>query len=78
MAMLIEDVRALLGAQFLPKEVEITDTMGNGDYYNITVTSTKFKGLNKIAQHKMVYKCLGEAAGRAIHSVTVNTKIKEE
>ena len=78
MPMPIEDVRTLLKTKFAEDEVEIIDTMGNQDYYQITVTSGLFNRLSKIEQHKMVYGCLGDAVGRAIHSVTVTTRVIKE
>lgn len=76
MPMEIEKVTALLRRKFAADEIEILDTMDNGDYYSITITSASFAGVSKVKQHQMVYKALGEVVGNAIHSVTVNTKVK--
>lgn len=77
MPMEIEKVKALLQSKFAVDEIEVLDTMDNGDYYNITVTSTSFSGISKIKQHQMVYNALGNVVGNEIHSVTVNTKVKD-
>lgn len=77
MPMEIEKVKALLQREFAADEIEVLDTMDNGDYYNITVTSSLFVGVSKVKQHQMVYNALGSVVGNEIHSVTVNTKVKD-
>lgn len=71
------EIKKLLKQEFSDGIVEVTDTMGNQDYYDIRIASKRFQDLNKLQQHKMVYQLLGDIVGEKVHAVTLNTEIME-
>ena len=55
--------------------VQVSDMMGTGDHFEITVASKDFAGKSLMDQHKMVFAILrGEMDGR-IHAVQLKTKV---
>ena len=53
-----EEIKKLIKDQFLMLIIEIKDLMGDNNHYEATIKSKIFKNLNKIEQHKLVYKSL--------------------
>ena len=62
-----------LRQEFPDAEVQVVDLTGTGDHWRIDIKSARFKGLNPIAQHRLVYKALDEFMPRAIHALQLNT-----
>ena len=58
--------------------IEIKDLMGdNNHYYSAIIKSKMFNGLNKIEQHKLVYKSLkGKNGQMNLHALSINYKKK--
>ncbi len=59
-------------------EIEITDLAGDGDHYKAVITSAKFAGLTKIAQHQMVYGALKGKMGGELHALALETRVKQD
>ena len=55
--------------------VEIKDLMGDNNHYSATIRSKAFKNLNKIEQHKLVYKSLKGKMGNELHALSIKTEI---
>ena len=53
---------------------DIKDLKGDQNHYHATIKSSKFKGLSKIQQHKLVYNALGEHMGTTLHALQLTTK----
>ena len=53
---------------------DIQDLAGDGNHYSATVTSSQFKGKNKVQQHKMVYDALKGKMGNELHALALKTK----
>ena len=66
----------LLRNTFPNCEIELLDTAGDMNHYEVTIVSEKFVGLSLVAQHKMVYDAIGEQMGRELHALKINTKAK--
>lgn len=71
-----------LQAAFLPVELLVKDQShlhaghagaqeGKG-HYEVTIVSTKFDGLNRIARHRLVYEALGSFMASDIHALRIN------
>ena len=58
MSLPIEEIKKLIVEAMPDATVEIKDLMGDNNHYSATIKSKSFNGLNKIAQHKLVYKSL--------------------
>ncbi len=46
----------------------------DGTHFEARVVAVAFKGLNMLAQHRLVYAALGEKMGRDIHALSLKTR----
>jgi stress-induced morphogen len=46
----------------------------DGAHLTAVVTSTQFKGLSRIQQHRLVYQALGDAFENDLHALQLTTK----
>lgn len=76
MAIEYDKLYALLRAKFSNDDIELIDTAGDDNHYEVTIISDKFHGLSLLKQHKMVYDAIGEHMGTALHALKINTKTK--
>ena len=54
------------------------DVSGDGHHFNATVWAPAFKGLNRIAQHRLVYGVFGAELGDRIHALSLQTKAPDQ
>jgi acid stress-induced BolA-like protein IbaG/YrbA len=47
---------------------------GDGHHFNAVVTAAAFRGLSRIAQHRMVYDVFGAELGGRIHALSIQTQ----
>jgi acid stress-induced BolA-like protein IbaG/YrbA len=47
---------------------------GDGRHFNAAVTAAAFRGLSRIAQHRMVYDVFGAEVGDRIHALSIQTQ----
>ena len=76
MALPIEEIKQLIISSIPDASIEIKDLMGDSNHYSAIVSSKMFKGLNKIEQHKLVYKSLKGKMGNELHALSITTKEK--
>ena len=50
--------------------------MGDNNHYSAKIKSSKFNNLNKIEQHKLVYKSLKGKMGNELHALSITTEGK--
>ena len=50
---------------------------GDGHHFNAVVTAPAFKGMTRIAQHRLVYDVFGSELGDRIHALSIQTKATE-
>ena len=50
--------------------------MGDNNHYAAIIKSAKFNNLNKIEQHKLVYKSLKGKMGNELHALSITTEGK--
>ena len=58
-------------------QVEITDTTGTQDHFDLVVCSDEFEGLSRLAKHRKVLDALHslmEHNGGPVHAVAIQTK----
>lgn len=67
------DLVSLIKASLSDAVIEIEDTRRDGYHFVAKVVSSEFKGKSRIQQHQMVYKALGNIAGRGIHALSLET-----
>ena len=58
MALPVEEIKKLIKESIPDATIEIKDLMGDNNHYSATIKSSQFNKLNKIEQHKLVYKSL--------------------
>lgn len=75
MAMPAAEIEALIRAAMPDAEVRITDLAGDGDHYAAHVVSPAFRGMTRVAQHKMVYEALGGRMGGELHALQLTTAV---
>jgi stress-induced morphogen len=51
---------------------------GDGHHFNAVVSAEAFRGLNRIAQHRLVYGVFGAELGERIHALSLQTKAPEQ
>ena len=75
MAMPAAEIEALIKAALPDAVVEIQALVDDGDHYLARVTSSAFAGMNRIQQHKLVYKALGGRMGGELHALQLQTSV---
>ena len=75
MPMAAADIEAMIKAALPDADVTITDLAGDGDHYAAHVVSAAFKGLTRVAQHKLVYAALGGRMGGVLHALQLTTGV---
>ena len=76
MALTIDEIKKLIISSIPDAKIEIKDLMGDNNHYSAVIESKMFNGLNKIDQHKLVYKSLKGKMGNELHALTITTKEK--
>ena len=70
----INEIKKLIISSIPDASIEIKDLMGDNNHYSAVIESKMFKGLNKIQQHKLVYKSLKGKMGNELHALAIKTK----
>ena len=78
MAMIANDIEALIKQALPDAVVTIDDLAGDGDHYAATVVSSAFKGRSRVQQHQLVYAALGGRMGGALHALALQTSAPTE
>lgn len=71
-----EDIEKLI-AQGLPG-ADIRVLSDDNTHYSALVVAAEFAGKRPLARHQLVYKCLGELMGGAIHAMSIRAYTPEE
>jgi acid stress-induced BolA-like protein IbaG/YrbA len=50
------------------------EVSGDGHHFNAVVAAPAFHGLNRLAQHRLVYGVFGSEIGGRIHALSIQTK----
>jgi acid stress-induced BolA-like protein IbaG/YrbA len=54
------------------------DVTGDGHHFNAVVSADAFRGLSRIAQHRLVYDVFGSELGDRIHALSIQCKPANE
>ena len=71
-----EEIVKLIKASIPDAHVEINDLRGDNNHFSAIIKSKIFKNLNKIDQHKLVYKSLKGKMGNELHALSLITESK--
>ena len=77
MPMNASDIERLIKAGIPDAEVTVRDLAGDGDHYAATVISESFRGMTRVAQHKLVYDALKGQMGGELHALALQTAVPE-
>ena len=78
MALPLEEIKKLIKDSIPDASIEIKDLMGDNNHYAAKIKSKMFNNLNKIEQHKLVYKSLKGKMGNELHALSITTEEKHE
>jgi acid stress-induced BolA-like protein IbaG/YrbA len=70
-----DELRQRIEAGIPGARAEVT---GDGHHFNAIVSADAFRGLNRIAQHRLVYDVFGAELGDRIHALSLQTKAPEQ
>ena len=70
----VEEIKKLIKDAIPDATIEIKDLMGDNNHYSAVIKSQVFKNLNKVEQHKLVYKSLKGKMGNELHALSITTK----
>ena len=70
----IDEIKKLIKESIPDASIEIKDLMGDNNHYSAVIKSKVFKGMNKIDQHKLVYKSLKGKMGNELHALSLTTE----
>lgn len=70
----LKEIEKLIKDEIPDAKIEIKDLMGDNNHYSASIISKSFKNLNKIDQHKLVYKSLKGKMGNELHALSITTK----
>ena len=74
MALPLNEIKKLIKEGIPDAKIEIKDLMGDNNHYSAVIKSQIFKNLNKVEQHKLVYKSLKGKMGNELHALSITTK----
>lgn len=78
MAMEATEIERLIKEGIPDARVEIEDLRGDGDHYAARVTSSAFKGKNRVQQHQMVYAALQGSMDQQLHALALTTVVADD
>jgi len=80
-------IRSAIERQLAPAEILVNDESAlhvghagsrEGGHFRVHVVSERFRGLTRIARHRMVYQAVAELMGRGIHALAVDARTPDE
>jgi acid stress-induced BolA-like protein IbaG/YrbA len=69
-----EELKARIEAGIPGASAAVT---GDGHHFNAVVTASAFRGLSRLAQHRLVYDVFGAEVGGRIHALSIQTQAGE-
>jgi BolA protein len=81
-------IEALLRAAFSPRELEVSDesaahrghagAAGGAGHFRVRMTSERFRGVSRLARHRLVYEALRSEIGPEIHALALQLTDPDE
>ena len=70
-----EDVKQYIEQGLPCQHVEV---IGDGQHFEAVIVSEGFRGKNRVQQHQLVYKALGDRMRQEIHALSMKTLTPEQ
>lgn len=61
---------------FPEADIELKDTVGDSNHYELKITASEFRDMSKIGQHKLVHSALKGCLGNELHALSIKTYVK--
>ena len=72
-----DEIRRAIGVALPGARIEVADTTGAGDHFEVSVRAAAFAGKTLVEQHQLVYGALGALMPR-IHALSLRTAVSED
>ena len=59
-------------------ECDRVEVAGDGHHFEALVVSAAFRGLSRVARHRLVYAAMGERMREEVHALSMTTQTPEE
>ena len=70
-----DDIRGWIAAAIPCQTIEVG---GDGRHFEALIVSERFRGLNRVRRHQLVYAALGERMREEVHALSLQTYAPEE
>jgi len=80
-------IEAALRSALQPADLEVGDDSHlhaghagarEGRHFNVRLVSERFRGLTRVARHRLVYDCLGPLIPQGIHALAIDARAPGE
>ena len=71
-------IKQIISSYIDNAKVNIIDTNGTGDHFNILVISDVFNNMTLIKRHKLIHQCLKKYINNEIHAIQLKTLTTRE
>jgi BolA family transcriptional regulator, general stress-responsive regulator len=80
-------IRAAIERDLAPAEVLVDDESAlhaghagsrEGGHFRVHVVSERFRGLTRVARHRLIYQAVAALMGRGVHALAVNARAPDE
>ncbi|MGZ5132120.1 MAG: BolA family protein [Caldimonas sp.] len=87
MSVAARDIEAALAAALEPSSLEVQDDshlhVGHagareGRHFTVRIVSGRFRGLGRVARHRLVYDALHSLIPRGIHALAIDARVADE
>jgi len=70
-----EQIKSYITDRLACDHVEVA---GDGQHFEAVIVSAEFRGKNRVQQHQIVYRALGDRMRQDIHALSMRTLTPEE
>lgn len=57
---------------------DVVEVAGDGQHFEALIVSSAFRGLSRLARHRLVYAALGDRMRAEIHALSMQTQTPDE
>jgi stress-induced morphogen len=68
-----QELKERIEAALPDASATVEDLTGGGDHFRAEVTSSRFDGLSRVEQHRLIYDVFGDEIGGPIHALSIKT-----
>lgn len=80
-------IRAALERELAPIELAVEDESGlhtghpgarEGGHFRVRIVSERFRGLTRVARHRLIYQAVGPLIGHGVHALAIEARTRDE